>query len=49
MSTLDQVQNQPEEIREKFHQYVQKSLRRRYKRTKDQSEKEIDNATKRCS
>lgn len=39
---LDQIQDLPEEDKEKYHQYVQKSLRRKRREIKDKTEIEID-------
>ena len=45
--TLDQIQDLSDEEQEQFHRYVQRSLRRRWAKAKNQTEKENDDAAKR--
>ena len=41
-SNLDQIQDLSEEDQEQFHRYVQRSLRRRWAKAKNEIETEID-------
>ena len=42
MTTYDEIQDLSEEEQERFHRYVQKSLRRRWAKAKNEIETEID-------
>ena len=42
MTTYDEIQDLSEEEQEQFHRYVQRSLRRRWAKAKDKTEKEND-------
>ena len=48
-SMADQISNLPDEDQQRFHQYVQKRLRRQWAKARNQTEKEIDNERKRKS
>ena len=47
MVTYDEVSNLSDEEQEQFHRYVQRSLRRRWAKTKDKYEREVDEINKR--
>ena len=46
-SMTDQIQDLSDEEQEQFHRYVQRSLRRRWAKAKDKTEKENDDDQRR--
>lgn len=46
-SIADQISQLPDEDQQRFHEYTQKSLRRRRAQAKEQTEKELDEINKR--
>ena len=47
MTTYDEIQDLSEKEQKQYHRYVQRSLRRRWAKTKNKTEKENDDAAKR--